>query len=115
MSQAGFFDFEDRLEPLNNHGNPLRTLEAAIDFEAFGPTLSKVRKKPRKSNAGRKPLDVVMMFKMLVLGSLYGLSDEQLEYQVRDRPGKWFDVRSRRFISSGGSGGARREDRVAVP
>lgn len=85
MSQAGFFDFEDRLEQLNNHGNPLRTLEAAIDFEAFRPTLAMVREKPRKSNAGRKPHDVVMMFKMLVLGSLYGLSDEQLEYQVRDR------------------------------
>jgi IS5 family transposase len=85
MSQAGFFDFEDRLEQLDAHGNPLRTLEAAIDFEAFRPTLAQVREKPRKSNAGRKPLDGVMMFKMLVLGSLYGLSDEQLEYQVRDR------------------------------
>lgn len=85
MSQAGFFDFEQRLDQLNAHGNPLHTLERAIDFEAFRPTLERVREKPRKSNAGRKPFDAVMMFKMLVLRSLYGLADGQLEYQVRDR------------------------------
>ena len=46
----------------------------------------KVRDKQRKSNAGRKPYDVVLMFKMLVLQSLYNLADGQLKYQVRDRP-----------------------------
>jgi IS5 family transposase len=85
MSQAGFFDFEQRLEQINAHGNPLHTLEQAIDFEAFRPTLERVRDKPRKSNAGRKSFDVVMMFKLLVLRSLYNLGDGQLEYQVRDR------------------------------
>lgn len=85
MSQAGFFDFEDRLAQLNAQGNPLHTLEQAVDFEAFRPTLEQVRDKPRKSNAGRKPFDVVMMFKTLVLRTLYGLADGQLEYQIRDR------------------------------
>ena len=85
MSQAGFFDFERRLDQLNAQGNPLDTLERAIDFEAFRGTLERVRDKPRKSNAGRRPFDVVLMFKMLVLRSLYGLADGQLEYQVRDR------------------------------
>mgnify|MGYP000243372453 CR=1 FL=1 len=32
-----------------------------------------------------KPIDVMVMFRMLVLQSLYNLSDEQVEYQVRDR------------------------------
>jgi IS5 family transposase len=85
MSQSGFFDFESRLDQLNAHGNPLRVLDEAIDFEAFRLTLEAVRDKPRKSNAGRKPYDVVLMFKMLVLQSLYNLADGQLEYQVRDR------------------------------
>jgi len=85
MSQAGFFDFDDRLEQLNAHGNPLRLLAEAVEFEAFRETLEVIRDKPRKSNAGRKPYDVVLMFKMLVLQSLYGLADGQLEYQVRDR------------------------------
>lgn len=85
MSQAGFFDFENRLDQLNNCGNPLAILAEAIDFERFRPTLEQLRDKDRKSNAGRKPYDVILMFKMLILGSLYNLSDEQLEYQVRDR------------------------------
>ena len=85
MSQAGFFDFDDRLAQLNAQGNPLQMIEKAVDFEAFRPILARVREKPRKSNAGRKPYDVVLMFKMLVLRSLYGLADGQLEYQVRDR------------------------------
>lgn len=85
MAQAGFFDFEQRKEQLDAHGNPLRVLEDALDFEAFRPTLLRVRDRDRKSNAGRKPYDVVLMFKMLVLQSLYNLSDAQIEYQVRDR------------------------------
>lgn len=85
MSQAGFFDFDDRLDQLNAHGNPLQTLDDAVEFEAFRETLMALRAGPRKSNAGRKPYDVVLMFKMLVLQSLYGLADGQLEYQVRDR------------------------------
>ena len=39
----------------------------------------------RKSRAGRKPFDAILMFRMLILQSLYNLSDEQIEYQVRDR------------------------------
>jgi IS5 family transposase len=38
-----------------------------------------------KKSAGRKPLDAVMMFKEIVLCSLYNLSDDQVEYQIRDR------------------------------
>ena len=30
-------------------------------------------------------MDAVVMFKTLVLGALYNLSDDQIEYQVRDR------------------------------
>ena len=39
----------------------------------------------RTSCAGRKPLDAMLLFRMLVLQSLYNLSDGQVEYQVRDR------------------------------
>ncbi len=85
MSQAGFFDFQQRKQQLDAHGNPLRALEEAVDFEAFRPTLERVHQRARKSEAGRRPYDVVLMFKMLVLQSLYNLSDAQVEYQVRDR------------------------------
>jgi len=60
-------------------------LDANIDWEAFRPLLERVRLKTRKSSAGRKPWDVILMFKSLVLASLYNLSDEQLEFQIEDR------------------------------
>ena len=49
----------------------------------------------RKSMAGRKPIDAILLFRMLILQSRYNLSDEQVEYQVRDR--LWFT----RFLTSG--------------
>ena len=39
----------------------------------------------KKSSAGRRPFDAILMFRMLVLQALNNLSDEQVEYQVRDR------------------------------
>ena len=51
----------------------------------FRPDLNKVREKERLSNAGRKPFDVVLMFKILVLKSLYNLADDRIEEQIRDR------------------------------
>ena len=42
-------------------------------------------RKRRRAAAGRKPIDAMVMLRMLVLQSLYNLSDEQIEYQVRDR------------------------------
>lgn len=74
-----------RLESLSRLGDPLEALNERIPWELFRPVLEPVRQKPRKSNAGRKPFDLVLMFKVLVLQSLYNLADERLEYQMRDR------------------------------
>jgi IS5 family transposase len=60
-------------------------LDANVNWEAFRPLMERIRVKTRKSNAGLKPHGEVIMFKSLVLGSLYDLSDEQLEYQIEDR------------------------------
>ena len=56
-----------------------------IDWELFRAPPSKLSEKPRKSAAGRKQIDRVLLFKMLVLQRLYNLADEALEYQVKDR------------------------------
>jgi IS5 family transposase len=85
MSQVGFFDFQERCEQLREMGNPLQRLQQAIAWEQFRPVLKKVRDKQRKNNSGRKPYDEVMMFKVLLLQQLYNLSDDQSEYQIRDR------------------------------
>lgn len=85
MQQPGFFDLDERYAKLSKQGDPLEALDATIPWSTFRPVLRKLQKRARKSNAGRKPYDVIVMFKLLVLQSLYNLSDEQVEYQVRDR------------------------------
>ena len=98
--QPGFFDLETRANKLTEMGDPLVDLKLWIDWEAFRIELSNVHEKTRKSNAGAKPIDVVLLFQMLVLQHLDNLSDEELEYQVRDR------LSFRRFL------GLQLEDRV---
>ena len=83
--QPGFFDDEDRLAKLEKLGDPLPRLDSIVDWSTFRPLLKVIHQKQRKSNAGRKPHDVTLMFKMLVLQALYNLSDDQTEFQVRDR------------------------------
>ncbi|WP_419600153.1 IS5 family transposase [Thiolapillus sp.] len=83
--QPSFFDQENRLAQLEKLGDPLPRLDSIVDWDEFKPILKMIYQKKRKSNAGRKPWDTVLMFKMLVLQSLYNLSDDQTEYQVRDR------------------------------
>ncbi|MDD2192663.1 MAG: transposase [Bacteroidales bacterium] len=39
----------------------------------------------KKSTAGCKPYDVVMMFKIILLKRFYNLSDEQTEYQINKK------------------------------
>jgi transposase, IS5 family len=85
IDQPGLFDLEFRLRELRQGGDPLVRLAAAVDFEIFRPVLELVHEKERKSNAGRPPFDVVRMFKILVLQSLYNLSDDAIEFQIRDR------------------------------
>ena len=81
----GFFDVEIRTAKLTARGDPLVKLAVQIDWEAFRSDLARVDEKERKSKAGAKPIDVVLMFKMLVLQHLYNLADEGIEYPVRDR------------------------------
>jgi len=85
MMQAGLFDWQTRFEQLDNSGDPLVKLNEIVNWEQFGKTLETVRDKERKSNAGRKPFDVILMFKIMILDSLYNLSDDQLEFQIKDR------------------------------
>ena len=85
MHQLGFLDFNIRLQRIDNAGDPLNKLNTAIDWEQFRPILEQARKKTRKSAAGAKGYDVVLLFKALILQSLYNLSDQALEFQILDR------------------------------
>src|ERR1700687_555880 len=88
MGQFGFFDADRRLARISARGDPLEMIARVVPFESFRAEIEAAVLTPvseQKSTAGRKPIDVVVMFRMLVLQSLYNLSDEQVEYQVRDR------------------------------
>lgn len=85
VKQPGFFDIAERTNKLTEMGDPLVGLNAKIDWEAFRPDLNRIYEKERKNNAGAKPIDVVLMFKVLVLQQLNNLSDDRIEYQIRDR------------------------------
>jgi hypothetical protein len=47
--------------------------------------VTETKPEERKSNAGRKPYDTILKFKIVVLQSLHNLSDERTEYLIRDR------------------------------
>ena len=86
---AGLFDVDERHAKLSLLGDPLVALNAMIDWEAFRGDIEtgreKAREHARKSPAGAKPIDAVLMFKILVLRQLNNLSDDRIEYQIRDR------------------------------
>ena len=85
MVQPGFFDLDERYRRLSETGDPLVKLGALIDFEIFRPQLSAALKRSDGAKGGRPPYDPVLMFKILVLQTLYTLSDEATEFQIRDR------------------------------
>ena len=47
--------------------------------------MTETKSEERKSNAGRKPYDTILKFKIMVLQSLHNLSDDRTEYLIRDR------------------------------
>lgn len=60
----------DRLEPISN----------LVDWEEFRKFFNR-----ENSKIGRPAYDPILMLKMIVIQSWYGISDEELEYQVADR------------------------------
>ena len=85
VGQRGFWDEQDRVARLQQKKPVLMRLSESIPWETFRPLLEKGYAQERKSNAGRKRIDPLILFKMLILQQLFNLSDEELEFQVNDR------------------------------
>jgi IS5 family transposase len=85
MDQAGFFDLPDHLKRLSGAGDPLLELGRIIDFEAFRPVLDAALNYSDGSKGGRPPYDPVTMFKVLILAAQNNVSDERMEFLIRDR------------------------------
>jgi hypothetical protein len=75
------FDGDDRLMALSAAGDPLGRLSRAVDFGVFREDLDLERALSRSDRAkgGRPPYDAVLQ-------TLYTLSDDQTEYQLKDQP-----------------------------
>jgi IS5 family transposase len=93
MSQPGFFDLEHRYDSLDRKNDPLVALKRLIPWDTFRPRLRaafeqggiRATAEARKSQAGRKPWDEIVIFRVLLLQALYNLGDDNVEYLIRDR------------------------------
>jgi len=79
----GIFDVEFRIEQINEKQNILKKISSAINFELFRPLLEEyLVNHNKKSNVGAKPYDPLLMFKILIIEQIFGLSDHQAEFQI---------------------------------
>lgn len=86
MKQLGFFSEEKALERLSKLGDPLEQLDKIMDWEIFMPIMDEIRPdKTQEGVGGRPPYPNLFVFKSLILKSLNGVSNEQMEYFVNDR------------------------------
>ncbi len=81
----GLFDYEYQLESINQHQPPLQKLNKVINWEMFRAPIEEALYKEPKGAGGRPPFDRLMMFKIMILQRYYNLSDEQTEFQIKDR------------------------------
>jgi len=84
-NQLGFFDLATRYEALSQQGGLLERLAAHIPWARFRHSLEERLGRSQRGKGGRPPFDAVLMFKVLVLQTLYNLADDRTEYHIRDR------------------------------
>jgi transposase, IS5 family len=81
----GFGRIEKRRQQLEGRKDKLRDLNEMVPWEVLRSVLEQLPRPERKSNAGRKAIDMMVLFKLLILKHLYNLSNEAVEYQAHDR------------------------------
>jgi len=87
INPVGLFDDHFVMEKLTKLGDPLEKLSNYINWDIFKSPLDKAFSDATKdlTKGGRPPFDKLILFKALLVQSLYNLSDDQLEYQITDR------------------------------
>jgi hypothetical protein len=83
--QYSFFAIESELAKIHQLNHFLVRLHSLVNWNIFRVALATLRSPHDPSKGGRPPFDSLLMFKILVLKSLYNLSDEQTELFIRDR------------------------------
>ena len=84
-AENGLFDSIDRLARIDAMGDPLINPDTIMDWGIFTPVLALLPQPEPKGPGGRPGFHPQFMFKILVLQSVYGLADEQTQFQILDR------------------------------
>jgi hypothetical protein len=85
MFQFGLFDFSDRLASLSSFGDPLERLSQVVDFEMFRSSLESGFNFSNSSEGSPPPYDAVLVFKILILQSLYNIIYLMIKRNIRSR------------------------------
>ena len=78
-ADTGFFEKLDRLHQVQSMGDVLNQINSIMDWEIFMTVLERIPVAAAKGPGGRPGFHPMCMFKVLVLQSLFGLSDEQTQ------------------------------------
>ncbi len=81
----GMFDYQEYAEELSLDPTSLDRLNTRIDWEFFRGDLESTLDYKNGSQGGRRPFDPVLMLKVIVLQRYFNLSEEETEFQIRDR------------------------------
>lgn len=85
LRDRGLPDTDKRMRSLDSFGDPLNNLNKIMDWSLFTPVLDRIPRAEPKGPGGRPAFEPGFMFKILVLQSLYNLSDARTQYQILDR------------------------------
>jgi len=84
--QPGFFDVDERLRELSATGDDLERIGALVDFAMFRARAGAAVPGADGTKGGRPAFDHVLMFRILLLAAIHGLSGERCAYLIKDRP-----------------------------
>jgi IS5 family transposase len=84
-TDPGIFDYQNWVDKLAAEATPLDRLAEYVDFERFRHLLEAPLLHEARGPGGRPAFDAVFMYKVLILQRLHALSDDQCEFQIRDR------------------------------
>jgi len=84
MNSLTDFALNEEYKRIQRLGDRLAELESLIEWEAFRPIIGQLYNS-NTEQGGRPNTDEILLLKMLVLQSLYGLSDPEMERQANDR------------------------------
>ncbi|GGJ45181.1 hypothetical protein GCM10011320_60750 [Neoroseomonas lacus] len=85
VGQPGFFDVEDRLRELSAKGDDFEWIAMLVDFAMFRAELDRAVPRFDCTKGGGPAFDLVLIFKILLLQAMHGLSNERCGYLIKDR------------------------------